>query len=562
MPEIQSVAAQPRQAVLDGNDIASLAAGLLDLARSLPGGVSALAGVLAELGGRLPDLARQLGTLVERQMTPVERGQLAAASAPPPPASASHVVRSGETLSSIAAANNTDWQSLARANGLANPDLIRPGQRLVIPGRTEAAAPTKPLPNAAAPSSGGVSSPGMTAIFNREAQAGVSNRLHWPGGASGVTLGPGYDLKGRSAASVVADLTAIGLDHGAAAQVARGVGLSGAAAREFAAANRGAVNLTAAQETALLSRTVAPYAEAVRASVRVPLNQNQFDALVSFAYNIGTAGFEGSSTLRRLNAGDAAGAADAMRLWNKSDGAVNQGLVNRREQEVRQFNTPAAAAIAPEAARPSAPARPATPAANDFAAQIATHGDAQARADFAAGRKVVVALRTDTNVASNDNGRYDDRIAVVWRDASGQVNVREFAGNTEPSGQYRYDGAKGSRGYGVDMNGDGRPDLGRIQAGSYRYTQQADRFLGNTYFRPDSTTPAQRDTNGDGRFDASDRNGLDRTGAGRSMLIHQGGASNTWSAGCQTLAGADFNSFVAALGGQRSFSYVLVNANP
>lgn len=111
------------------------------------------------------------------------------------------------------------------------------------------------------------------------------------------------------------------------------------------------------------------------------------------------------------------------------------------------------------------------------------------------------------------------------------------------------------------MNGDGRQDLGRIQAGSYRYTQQADRFLGNTYFRPDRTTPAERDTNGDGRFDSRDVSRLDRSGAGRSMLIHQGGASNTWSAGCQTLASRDFNAFVAALGGQRSFSYVLVDAN-
>jgi hypothetical protein len=253
-------------------------------------------------------------------------------------------------------------------------------------------------------------------------------------------------------------------------------------------------------------------------------------------------------------------------MWNKSDGAVMQGLVNRREAEVRQFNTPAGPATqaretAPAAAPATDPATRAPAAANDFAAQIAANGDAQARADFAAGRKVVVALRTDTNVAANDNGRYDDRIAVVWRDASGQVNVREFAGNTEPSGQYRFDGAKGNRGYGVDMNGDGRPDLGRIQAGSYRYTQQSDQFLGNTYFRPDRTTPAERDTNGDGRFDRNDRNGLDASGAGRSMLIHQGGASNTWSAGCQTMAGADFNAFVSALGGQRSFSYVLANAN-
>lgn len=568
--------------------VVNIASTMVDLARSLPDGISALHDVLADLAAGFPDVARQLASAIERQLTPVERGELAAAGPAPgaardanpatrqaaaPDSAASYIVRRGDTLSDIAAANGTDWQTLARVNSLANPDLLQVGQRLTIPGGAPAMAQrgtgeaASPAPaGSAAPSGGaaGVSAAGLDAIFRREAQAGVSNRAHWPGGASGVTLGPGYDLKGRTAESVVADLTAIGVDRAAAQQIARGAGLSGAAARDFAAANRGTVNLTPAQETALLGRTVAPYAEAVRAQVKVPLNQNQFDALVSFAYNIGTNGFEGSTTLRRLNAGDYAGAAEAMRMWNKSDGAVVQGLVNRRDAEVRQFNTPAGPAAQPRETAPGAPAPAgrAPAAANDFAARIEASGDAQARADFAAGRKVVVALRTDTNVAANDNGRYDDRIAVVWRDAGGQVQVREFAGNTEPSGQYRFDGAKGSRGYGVDMNGDGRADLGRIEAGTYRYTQQSDQFLGNTYFRPDRTTPAQRDTNGDGRFDANDRNGRDATGAGRSMLIHQGGANNTWSAGCQTLAGADFNAFVAALGGQRSFSYVLVNANP
>lgn len=575
--DVRNTGAQPLASGLNPT-IAGLANGLVDIARGLPGGIAALGDALGDLAARLPEVARQLASAIEAQLSPVERGQMAAAQstgAPTPrpaaePSPSTYTVRRGDTLSEIANANGTDWQTLARVNNLRDPDMLQVGQRLTIPGApradvspagTPATAATAPSP-AGGTAASGVSAAGLDAIFRREAQAGVSNRPHWPGGASGVTLGPGYDLKGRTPDSVVADLTAIGVDRGAAQQIARGAGLSGAAARDFAAANRSTVNLTATQETALLGRTVAPYADAVRAQVRVPLNQNQFDALVSFAYNIGTGGFEGSTTLRRLNAGDYAGAADAMRMWNKSDGAVVQGLVNRREAEVRQFNTPGAPAVQPRETAPAAPTPRAPASTNDFAARIEASGDAQARADFAAGRKVVVALRTDTNVAANDNGRYDDRIAVVWRDAAGQVQVREFAGNTEPSGQYRFDGAKGSRGYGVDMNGDGRPDLGRIEAGSYRYTQQSDQFLGNTYFRPDRTTPAQRDTNGDGRFDASDRNGRDATGAGRSMLIHQGGAGNTWSAGCQTLAGADFNAFVAALGGQRSFSYVLANANP
>lgn len=44
------------------------------------------------------------------------------------------------------------------------------------------------------------------------------------------------------------------------------------------------------------------------------------------------------------------------------------------------------------------------------------------------------------------------------------------------------------------------------------------------------------------------------------MLIHQRGAGNSWSAGCQTIPAAQFDAFVAALGGQRSFSYAPIDA--
>jgi lysozyme len=62
-------------------------------------------------------------------------------------------------------------------------------------------------------------------------------------------------------------------------------------------------------------------------------SQQQFDAMVSLAYNVGAGGF-GSSTVARLhNMGDISGAADAFRMWNKAAGKVHQGLVARREKE-------------------------------------------------------------------------------------------------------------------------------------------------------------------------------------------------------------------------------------
>jgi hypothetical protein len=61
--------------------------------------------------------------------------------------------------------------------------------------------------------------------------------------------------------------------------------------------------------------------------------QDQFDAMVSLAYNIGTAGFSGSTVAHQHAMGDTQGAADAFRMWNKSQGAVLPVLVKRREQE-------------------------------------------------------------------------------------------------------------------------------------------------------------------------------------------------------------------------------------
>lgn len=59
----------------------------------------------------------------------------------------------------------------------------------------------------------------------------------------------------------------------------------------------------------------------------------QFDAMTSLTYNIGTAGFAKSTVARLHNMGDYAGAADAFLMWNKAAGAVNQVLAKRRDRE-------------------------------------------------------------------------------------------------------------------------------------------------------------------------------------------------------------------------------------
>jgi lysozyme len=83
---------------------------------------------------------------------------------------------------------------------------------------------------------------------------------------------------------------------------------------------------------------VEQFANSIREMIKQPLNENQFSACVSLAYNIGTGGFKKSSVLRKLNANPLdASIADSFRLWNKGGGKVLRGLVSRREAEIQLY---------------------------------------------------------------------------------------------------------------------------------------------------------------------------------------------------------------------------------
>lgn len=71
--------------------------------------------------------------------------------------------------------------------------------------------------------------------------------------------------------------------------------------------------------------------------VKVPLTQNQFDALVSLEYNIGCGYFSNSTLLRLLNAKNYKGAAEQFAVWRLSGGKVSPGLVRRRKAEQELF---------------------------------------------------------------------------------------------------------------------------------------------------------------------------------------------------------------------------------
>jgi lysozyme len=68
-----------------------------------------------------------------------------------------------------------------------------------------------------------------------------------------------------------------------------------------------------------------------------PLNQNQFDALVSWTYNLGPTNLHASTLLIRLNEGKFDEAPDEIRRWNRAGGKVVAGLVRRREAEALLF---------------------------------------------------------------------------------------------------------------------------------------------------------------------------------------------------------------------------------
>jgi lysozyme len=70
------------------------------------------------------------------------------------------------------------------------------------------------------------------------------------------------------------------------------------------------------------------------------LNQNQFDALVSFAFNVGDGAFRSSTLLRLLNQGQYDQVPAQLRRWNMDNGHVVQGLINRRNKEIALWNTP------------------------------------------------------------------------------------------------------------------------------------------------------------------------------------------------------------------------------
>ena len=91
------------------------------------------------------------------------------------------------------------------------------------------------------------------------------------------------------------------------------------------------------QGETILARDVEKFARAIQPLITVELNENQFSALVSFAYNVGVGGFKRSSVLKRVNARQFDAVPHRLSLWVKAGGRTLRGLVARRAAEADLF---------------------------------------------------------------------------------------------------------------------------------------------------------------------------------------------------------------------------------
>jgi hypothetical protein len=176
---------------------------------------------------------------------------------------------------------------------------------------------------------------GLLFIFAEETDKHSGN-VSWPRGLSGVTLGPGYDMKERSAAEIATHMRGIGLAEVDAQTMSTAAGKSNVAgaAQAWVNQNPSWPNLKKAQQMALLKLIVPKYEAIVRRNVHSNLWQYQFDALVSVSYNPARSMVP---LARLVDAGKYADAATDILGRIGTSPEVAKGLKARRKKEMALF---------------------------------------------------------------------------------------------------------------------------------------------------------------------------------------------------------------------------------
>ena len=97
------------------------------------------------------------------------------------------------------------------------------------------------------------------------------------------------------------------------------------------------MTISEARANEMLAEELNEYESYINGLVTVELNQDQFDAMVSWVYNLGVGNLKASTLLKVLNAGDYDGIPAQMMRWNKAGGKVLEGLTKRRQAEADLF---------------------------------------------------------------------------------------------------------------------------------------------------------------------------------------------------------------------------------
>ena len=103
---------------------------------------------------------------------------------------------------------------------------------------------------------------------------------------------------------------------------------------------RSGMKITKTKATSLLRSDMRTFEKAVKKLVKVKINQHQFDALVSFAFNCGAGNLQNSTLLKMVNKKNFTAAANEFLKWNKGGGRVLAGLTRRRHEERKLFLRP------------------------------------------------------------------------------------------------------------------------------------------------------------------------------------------------------------------------------
>lgn len=484
----------------------------------------------------------------------------------PESAEAAYIVKPGDTLGKIAKRLGTSVAALARANGIEDANRIHVGQAIRAPSDGEAPAPPRRKAAVAPPSTtaGSTHILGTLSARYETSGRGPGTVSTGRGDAGGVSYGS-YQLAstlGRPEEFLAAE------GKGWAAEF--GGTRSGTPAFSNvwkAIAAREADSFHAAQHDYIKRTHYDPQVSLVRDECSLDIDA-RCDALKDVTWSTAVQhGPSGKVIVRAIEAlgrpdpsdRDLIAAIYAERGRRKPDGNLAYFSKNSAEAQrgvAQRFRSELRDALA-MLDTPGPP--PSASSDNDWASLVERFGDEDAKADFACGRRVVIALRTSTNTRANSGrGLYDDRMIIAHCETSGVV-ATEFPGNTEPSGQYGWDGVKAGKGSRVDIDHDGKVDQGRLIAGNYRYERQPGKFLNAPFFKARNVQVTERDTDQDGLFTAHDPSRIDKSGAARSMYVHRGGNDNTWSAGCQTIPKSRYDAFLAALGDQKTFSYILID---